>query len=118
LAKSIGGRAVVFRAAVVGFRRKISFMNERTLSRKVTVINEQGLHMRPLDIFVKRANQFDATIEVIRETERADGKSILEIMTLGAERGTELLIVATGRDAEAALSALVELVETGFAEAK
>lgn len=79
-------------------------------------MNEQGLHMRPLDIFVRCANQFDAKIEVIRDTERADGKSILSILTLGAEKGTQLLIEASGQDAEGALAALVALVESGFAE--
>ena len=92
------------------------FMNNRIFSRRVIVVNEQGLHMRPLDIFVRRANQFHADIRVIKETERADGKSLLDIMTLGAEKGCELLIEARGLDAEAALAALVELVESGFTE--
>ena len=91
-------------------------MNELIHTRRVTVVNEQGLHMRPLDVFVRCANQFDAQIGVIRDTERADGKSILSILTLGAEKGTQLLIEAKGRDAEAALAALVALVQSGFAE--
>jgi phosphotransferase system HPr (HPr) family protein len=89
-------------------------MNEPTLSRRVTVINEQGLHLRPLDMFVKCAGQFDAKIEVVKDAERADGKSILSVLTLVAEAGSELLIEATGHDAEEALAALVALVESGF----
>ena len=91
-------------------------MTESTASRTVTVINPQGLHARPVDLFVKLANQFDASIEVVKGGERVDGKSILSVLTLAAEQGTQLAIKATGHDAEAALLALAELVESGFAE--
>lgn len=110
--------AVLFRMARLSAPAPsgLKYMNDQTISRRVTVVNDQGLHMRPLDIFVKRATQFDSQIVVIRDTERADGKSILSILTLGAEKGTQLLIEATGQDAEVALAALVELVESGFPE--
>ena len=91
-------------------------MTEMTASRTVTVMNPQGLHARPVDMFVKLANQFDSNIEVIKEGERVDGKSILSVLTLAAEQGTRLSIEATGHDANAALEALAELVESGFAE--
>lgn len=91
-------------------------MNNPIFSRRVIVVNEQGLHMRPLDIFVKRAKQFHADVRVIKDAVRADGKSLLDIMTLGAEQGCELLIEACGQDAEEALAALIELVEGGFTE--
>lgn len=64
--------------------------------------------------FVKTANQFSATIEVTKGNETVDGKSILSILTLAAEQGTELEINATGNDAQQALAALSELVENGF----
>ena len=92
-------------------------MNEPTLSRRVTVINKQGLHLRPLDMFVRCASEFDAKIEVVKDTVRADGKSILSLLTLVAKAGSQLLIEATGHDAQEALAALVELVEGGFVEA-
>ena len=91
-------------------------MNDHTISRRVTVVNEQGLHMRPLDLFVRCASQFDSEVFVTSETERADGKSILAILTLNAKKDSQLLIEATGQDAETALTALVELVESGFPE--
>jgi phosphocarrier protein len=67
-------------------------------------------------MFVKCAGQFDSKIEVVKDSIRADGKSILSALTLVAEAGSELLIEATGHDAAEALAALVELVETGFVE--
>jgi len=76
-----------------------------------------GLHARPADLFVKLANRFSAKIWVSRgkNHESVDGKSILSILTLGAEQGTRLEIIATGEDAAAAVAALSELVEQGFA---
>ena len=80
-------------------------------SRKVVVKNPQGLHARPASLFVNLAQQFQATIEVVKEEYVVDGKSILSILTLAATMGTELTIRAEGEDAQRALEALVELVE-------
>jgi phosphotransferase system HPr (HPr) family protein len=84
--------------------------------RTVKITNPQGLHVRPADMFVKRAIQFESKIDVIKDNERVDGKSILAILMLAADAGTELRLEATGPDAEAALAALVELVSQNFHE--
>ena len=84
--------------------------------RTVTVVNPQGLHARPADLFVKTASQFASAIRVAKGTESVDGKSILSILTLAAEAGSQLEISATGDDADAALDALCELVEQGFGD--
>jgi phosphocarrier protein len=89
-------------------------MGEVSISRRVMIANPQGLHARPADLFVRKANQFISRIEVIKDGERVDGKSILGILTLAAEHGSELSIEAVGPDAQMALDALVELVERGF----
>ncbi len=91
-------------------------MTEPIEARSVIVTNPQGLHARPADLFVKTALRFQARIEVIKDGERVDGKSILAILTLGAPEGTQLVIEATGQDAATALDALVELVEHDFHE--
>ena len=91
-------------------------MADGTLARTVVVTNPQGLHARPADMFVKLASQYQSKIEVIKDGERVDGKSILAILTLAAVEGTQLEIEATGPDAEAALDALAELVQRNFAE--
>ena len=57
------------------------------------------------------AGSFEAKIEVINGDRRVDGKSLLDVFTLGAEKGTELEIEADGPDAEAALDALTEFVQ-------
>jgi phosphocarrier protein len=62
-------------------------------------------------MFAKTAAQFDSKIEVVKGGQRVDGKSILGVLTLVAEQGTELSIEASGHDAQAAIQALVALVE-------
>jgi len=91
-------------------------MADDTLVRIVVVTNPQGIHARPADGFVKLASQFQAKIEVVKDGERVDGKSILAVLTLAAVEGTQLIIEATGPDADAALNALTELVRTNFGE--
>lgn len=91
-------------------------MADGTLTQTVVVTNPQGLHARPADLFVKLASRYEARIEVIKDGERVDGKSILAILTLAAVEGTALTIEATGPDAEAALDALAKLVSRNFDE--
>ncbi|MEX0677992.1 MAG: HPr family phosphocarrier protein [Pirellulales bacterium] len=91
-------------------------MADDTITRTVVVNNPQGLHARPAEVFVKMASQYQARIEVIKDGQRVDGKSILNILTLAAVMGTELRLEATGPDAQAALDALAELFKRNFAE--
>jgi phosphocarrier protein HPr len=80
-------------------------------SRKVIVHNPQGLHARPADLFAKQANRFQAAIDVIKEGQHANGKSILDLLMLAAEEGTTLTIVARGEDAEEAIETLSQLMD-------
>jgi phosphotransferase system HPr (HPr) family protein len=91
-------------------------MADGTVTRTVVITNPQGVHARPADMFVKLASQYESKIEVIKDGERVDGKSILAVLTLGAVEGTKLQIEVTGPDAEAALAALTDLVMRDFDE--
>jgi phosphocarrier protein HPr len=91
-------------------------MIESKAVRQVVLTNPQGLHLRPAELFVKRASQFQSKIEIVKENLRVDGKSILNIITLVATEGTPLVLEATGADAESAIEALAELIERNFAE--
>jgi phosphocarrier protein len=86
-------------------------MSAETLAQRVVVANRQGLHARPADLFAKTAARFDSKIEVVKGGHRVDGKSILGVLTLVAEHGTELSIEASGHDAQEAIKALVALIE-------
>ena len=89
-------------------------MSHEVLAQRVVIANRQGLHARPANLFVKTATQFDSKIELIKGTQRVDGKSILGVLTLVAEHGTELSIEATGHDAQQALKVLVDLIQSDF----
>ena len=92
-------------------------MSDKKATRQVRVTNPQGLHARPAHALVNLANRFQSEIGVIRDHERADGKSILSVLTLAAEHGTELIIEARGDDAIDALDALEHLFLGGFGDA-
>lgn len=90
-------------------------MSERA-QRTVQIVNRAGLHARPAAEFVKLADRFDAEIQVERDGLEVNGKSIMGVLMLAAERGSRLRIRAEGQDAEAALDALAALVQRGFEE--
>ncbi len=85
-----------------------------TVSRVIVIRNEQGLHARPAEMFARQAMQFKSKIELVREGRRVEAKSIINLLTLGATQGTQLVLEADGEDAEEACEALARLVENGF----
>ena len=85
--------------------------------QRVVVISDKdplGMHIRPAEQFVRLAMKFTCEIEVVREKLRVDGKSIMHMLTLGAEPGAELVLEARGDDDEAAVAALARFIENGF----
>jgi len=85
---------------------------------ETTVVNRLGLHARAAARFVQLAGQFRSAVRVSVGERVMDGKSILGLLLLAAAQGTRLTIETDGTDAEAALSALVALVERGFEDAR
>ncbi len=70
--------------------------------------------MRPAYLFAETASKFESEIELVKDDLRINGKSVLDILTLGAAQGTEILLEAVGDDAQAAIVTLEQLVESGF----
>jgi phosphotransferase system HPr (HPr) family protein len=89
-----------------------------TRERTVTICNPRGLHARASAKFVAQAAPFDARITVLRvgEGEEVAADSIMELLMLAAGPGSQITIRAEGAEAEAAVSALADLVESGFGE--
>jgi phosphotransferase system HPr (HPr) family protein len=81
-------------------------------SELVTLPPSVALHARPAGAFVRAAAGFSAIVEVRANGRQANGKSILEILGLGADGGAELEISASGDDAAAAVAHLAQLVTT------
>lgn len=82
--------------------------------REVTVNLEAGLHMTPLSQIVQLVQKYNCKMHIHKGAHAADATSMLDLMTLGAERGTRLSITATGDQAEPALDAVMRLFEANF----
>ena len=92
-------------------------MATTTAERQLTILNKVGLHARPAALFVQTAARFkDTRIEVIKNGQLRDAKSILSVLTLGVSQGTTITVRAEGPQAEAALAALADLVDRDFGE--
>jgi phosphocarrier protein len=86
------------------------------LTRKLKITNPLGLHARPAALFVKLASEFECEVHVVRGDIRVNGKSIMGIMMLAAEKGARITVEADGVDAEACLDALAQLLKKGLSE--
>jgi phosphocarrier protein HPr len=89
-------------------------MSNSPIKRVVVVPNKQGIHARPAEMFVRRAQQFQSKIEIVHDNYRVEAKSIMNLLTLGAAQGTQLTLEAEGSDAQEAVDALAEVVEKDF----
>ncbi len=81
------------------------------VKKKLKVKNKQGLHARPAALFVQVANRFESNITVSRAQEKVNGKSIMGILMLGAEQGSEIILEVDGKDADSALVELERIVD-------
>lgn len=84
--------------------------------RTFTVLNKMGLHARPAALFVQTAHKFQCQITVEKDGQEVDGKSIMGVLTLAAESGSQLKITADGPDETAFLDAMQQLFERKFDE--
>lgn len=91
-------------------------MSDSVEVRTVRIVNRHGMHARPAAEFVKLAGRFAARIQVAKDGLEVDGKSIMGVLMLAAERGSELRITGNGEDASEAVDALSALVNRGFEE--
>ena len=87
-------------------------MTERT----VEIVNRNGLHARPAAEIVKLSSKFNCDITIVRDDLEVNGKSIMGVMMLAAEYGSNILVRANGPDAEQAVNASADLVAAKFGE--
>jgi phosphocarrier protein HPr len=91
-------------------------VSDEALERSVRIVNRAGLHARPAAQLVKLASRFACEIEVGKDDLMVNAKSIMGVLMLAAEHGSELRIRCLGDDASAACEALIALVSSGFEE--
>lgn len=91
-------------------------MTGNSYRQTFTITNPHGLHMRPAMAFVEVANRCPGTVTITRPGTDApvNGRSILGLLSLGAEQGTEVLIEVSGPDAEQTIKSLVEVLQKDF----
>ncbi len=78
--------------------------------KDIIVKNRTGLHARPAALFVQIANKYESDITIIKDDQKVNGKSIMGILMLAAEKGAKIAIIADGDDAEKAAEELSELL--------
>lgn len=86
------------------------------IEREVRIVNSLGLHARPAAQLVRLASSFESEVELVKDGVPVNSKSIMGVMMLAAECGSQLIVRATGADAEAAAAAMAELIASGFGE--
>jgi phosphocarrier protein len=84
--------------------------------RPVTIVNKLGLHARAAAKFVTTASGFASSIDIEKDGQKVNGKSIMGVMMLAASRGTRLTIRANGKDERDAVDSLERLIEEKFGE--
>lgn len=86
------------------------------VKQEVTITNNIGLHARPATFFIQKANTFKSSIWIEKDDRRVNAKSLLGVLSMGIAKGMTVTLIADGQDDAEAISVLVALVQTGFAE--
>lgn len=86
------------------------------VSKKFTIKNSQGLHMRPAGILTNALKDFDSDVTIIKDGEDVNAKSIMNVMAACIKFGAEIEVQCNGQDEQAALDKFTELAESGFGE--
>ncbi len=92
-------------------------MSDGTLIRKMCIENPMGLHARPAALLVQAVEKLDCDIALEKDGEKVNGKSIMGVMMLAAERGSEIVVSARGPDAEKAMGEIERIVSGKLGEA-
>jgi phosphocarrier protein len=84
--------------------------------RTITIINKLGLHARAAAKLVATASEFESSLQINRKGKQVDAKSIMPVMMLAASQGSEVELIAEGKDEAEAVDALAALINNYFGE--
>ena len=84
--------------------------------KEVTIMNAAGLHARPAASLVKLASRFSSKISLHKDGLEVNAKSIMGVLTLAVEKGSTVKIIADGKDEQAALDVIIDLINNRFGE--
>ena len=86
--------------------------------KKLEIKNRLGLHARAAALLVQTVNKFSAQVNVSKDGQTADGRSIMGVLTLAATQGSKIQIEANGEDADKVVKALEKLLDNRFNESE
>ena len=86
------------------------------ISRDIVINNASGLHARPATFFIQKANSYKSLIWIEKDDRKVNAKSLLGVLSLGIAKDMTVTLIADGQDENAAISGLVELIDSGFSE--
>ena len=86
------------------------------VSAKTVIINPQGMHMRPAQLFTSTVGKFPCQVNIVVGDRVINAKSIMHLMAACLKTGTEIEIQCSGEREEEALQAAVELVKSGLGD--
>lgn len=86
------------------------------LSRQVIIVNDLGLHARSAAKIAKLAQNVKSNVWIIKDGERADASSIIDILTLACPKGTKITLTIDDQSDLGILNKLAQLIESGFGE--
>ncbi len=86
------------------------------INKTFTIINQMGLHARPAAMLVQSVQHLDCEVAIEKDGTRVDGKSIMGVMMLAAECGSEIHVTSRGPDAIRAIEEIERVVNTKFGE--
>ncbi|MDF1645512.1 MAG: HPr family phosphocarrier protein [Legionellaceae bacterium] len=86
------------------------------IETQITIINKLGLHARASAKFVSTAGRFQSQIDVTKDKQKVNGKSIMGVMMLAASQNSQLTLQINGPDEESMTHALINLVDNRFGE--
>ena len=86
------------------------------VEEEMMILNKLGMHLRPAQQFVQTVLKFQCDVYLQKDSQRVNAKSIMGLLTLAASQGARLLVICDGDDADEAMNAVRELLDSGFGE--
>lgn len=86
--------------------------------KKLEIKNKLGVHARAAALLVQTVNRFSAQVNISKDGQTTDGRSIMGVLTLAATQGSKIQVEANGEDAERAVKAIEKLIENRFNESE
>ena len=101
-------------STMLQFIEKDAYMS--ALEEEMMILNKLGIHLRPAQQFVQTVLKFKCEVYLQKDNQRVNAKSIMGLLTLAASQGALLIVSCEGDDAEDAMTAIRDLIDSGFGE--